>query len=68
MSISINNDAKRVLVRDNALKTLIKLLDDENELVQLNSIKTMTNCSEDYRGRFLLNQSLEKVYQYSLIL
>ncbi|KAJ3368839.1 tetrahydrofolate synthase [Kappamyces sp. JEL0680] len=61
MSISINNDAKRILVRDNALKILSKLLEDDNELVQLNSIKTITNCSEDYRGRFLLNQSLDKI-------
>ena len=61
MTISIFFDGKRALVRDNALKLLSKLLEDENELVQLNCIKTISNCSEDYRGRFLLHQSLEKV-------
>lgn len=61
MSISICFDGKRALVRDNALKILGKLLEDSNELVQLNCIKTITNCAEDYRGRFLLHQSLEKV-------
>lgn len=62
MSISICNDAKRLLVRDNGLKLLGKLLDDENDLVKLNVIKAITNCAEDYRGRFLLHQSLDKVY------
>ena len=61
MTISIFLDGKRMLVRDNALKILGKLLDDADELVQLNSIKTIANCAEDYRGRFLLHQSLEKV-------
>jgi hypothetical protein len=68
MSISIFNDAKRLLVRENGLKLLIKLLDDEYYLVQLNAIKTITNCAEDYRGRFLLHQSLDKVKRSSLII
>ncbi|KAJ2996015.1 Radial spoke head 14 [Globomyces sp. JEL0801] len=61
MSISIDCDAKRILVREHVVKVLSKLLDDDNELVQLNSIKAITNCAEEYRGRFQLHQSLDKV-------
>lgn len=61
-SISIDCDAKKVLVRENLIQVLGQLLSDENELVQLNAIKTITNCAEDYRGRFQLHQSIEKVY------
>ena len=68
MTITIFFDGKRALVRDNALKLLGKLLEDESELVQLNCIKTITNCAEDYRGRFLLHQSLEKVYRITPII
>ncbi|KAJ3272935.1 Radial spoke head 14 [Terramyces sp. JEL0728] len=39
MSISIDCDAKRILVRENVVRILSKLLDDENEIVQLNTIK-----------------------------
>ncbi|KAJ3309701.1 Radial spoke head 14 [Boothiomyces sp. JEL0838] len=61
MSISIDCDAKRILVRENVVRILSRLLDDDNELVQLNSIKAITNCAEDYRGRFQLHQSLDKL-------
>lgn len=61
MSISIDVDAKRMLVRENALPILMKLLDDKNESVLLNAVKTITNCAEDYRGRFQLHGCLKKV-------
>jgi hypothetical protein len=41
ISISIDCDAKRSLVRENAVKILSLLLSDENELVQLNAIKVI---------------------------
>ena len=61
MTISIHCDAKKWLVRENALEKLVNLLDDKNELVLLNVIKTIGNCAEDYRGRFQLNMSAPKV-------
>ncbi|KAJ1336887.1 hypothetical protein BSLG_001528 [Batrachochytrium salamandrivorans] len=39
MSITIDCDAKRIMIRENALKVLASLLSDSNELVQLNAIK-----------------------------
>ncbi|KAL5034411.1 hypothetical protein BDV3_003987 [Batrachochytrium dendrobatidis] len=61
MSITIDCDAKRVMVRENALPILIELLSDTNELVLLNVIKTITNCAEDYRGRFQLQHGIQKL-------
>ncbi|KAJ3127322.1 Radial spoke head 14 [Nowakowskiella sp. JEL0407] len=61
MSITIDCDAKRMMVRENAIQTLITLLDDKNESVLLNTIKTITNCAEDYRGRFQLHSCLKKL-------
>ncbi|KAJ1561808.1 Radial spoke head 14, partial [Nowakowskiella sp. JEL0078] len=43
MSITIDCDAKRMMVRENAIQILIGLLSDKNE-------STITNCAEDYRG------------------
>lgn len=42
-SITIDCDAKRIVVRENALSHLMELLDDKNELVQLNAIKVIIN-------------------------
>jgi hypothetical protein len=61
MSISIDVDAKKLLVRENVVRPLVKLLDDEDEGVQLNALKAITNCAEDYRGRFQLASFIEKV-------
>ncbi|KAH6586189.1 hypothetical protein BASA50_000654 [Batrachochytrium salamandrivorans] len=61
MSITIDCDAKRIMIRENALKVLASLLSDSNELVQLNAIKTITNCAEDYSGRFQLNHCIQKL-------
>ncbi|KAJ3397284.1 Radial spoke head 14 [Lobulomyces angularis] len=61
MSITIDVDAKRLIVRENAIPTLMRLLDDKNESVLLNVIKTITNCAEDYRGRFQLHGCIKKV-------
>nr|KAJ3420009.1 Presenilin-2 [Polyrhizophydium stewartii] len=60
LSITIDCDAKRIMVRENALTALTDLLSDSHELVQLNVIKTITNCAEDYRGRFQLHQCIRK--------
>ncbi|KAI8925993.1 armadillo-type protein [Entophlyctis helioformis] len=60
MSITIDCNAKRIMVRENALTVLTDLLNDTNELVLLNVIKTITNCAEDYRGRFQLHHSIRK--------
>lgn len=49
------------MVRENALPTLVELLSDQNESVILNVIKTITNCAEDYRGRFQLHGALKQV-------
>lgn len=61
MSITINCDAKKWMVRENGLDRLILLLEDTNELVILNTLKALGNCAEDYRGRFQLNPSITKV-------
>jgi hypothetical protein len=61
MSISIDVEAKKLLVRENVIPLLKNLLGHENELVQLNALKAITNCAEDYRGRFQLTQSTEKL-------
>eukprot|EP00842_Homolaphlyctis_polyrhiza_P002287 jgi/Hompol1/3059/HPOL_000026-RA len=62
MSITIHCDAKRIMVRENALSVLTDLLSDSNELVLLNVIKTITNCAEDYRGRFQLHHCIRKLF------
>jgi hypothetical protein len=64
MSISIDVDAKKLLVRENVVRPLVKLLDDEDEGVQLNALKAITNCAEDYRGRFQLASFIEKVMTF----
>ena len=61
MSISIDCDAKRIMVRENTIAILMKLLDDKDESVLLNCVKTITNCAEDYRGRFQLHACIKKL-------
>ncbi|KAI8808609.1 armadillo-type protein [Cladochytrium replicatum] len=61
MSITIECDAKRMMVRENAVHILMSLLNDKSESVLLNTIKTITNCAEDYRGRFQLHACLKKL-------
>lgn len=61
MSISIDVEAKKVLVRENAIPTLMNLLNDKDESVLINTIKTISNCAEDYRGRFQLHGCYKKV-------
>ena len=41
------------------------LLNDKDPSVLLNVIKTITNCAEDYRGRFQLNACLMRVCDFS---
>jgi hypothetical protein len=65
MSISIDVEAKKVLVRENAIPTLMKLLNDKDESVLLNTIKTISNCAEDYRGRFQLHGCFKKLEVFS---
>ena len=57
MSISINCEAKKWIVRESCLERLISLLKDKDDLVLLNTIKAIGNCAEDYRGRFQLNSA-----------
>jgi hypothetical protein len=61
MSISVDCDAKRIIVRENAVTPLIELLDDRNPSVLLNVIKTITNVAEDYRGRFQLHSCVKRL-------
>lgn len=60
-SITIDCEAKRIMVRENAIAILTDLLLDENESVLLNVVKTITNCAEDYRGRFQLLGCIKKL-------
>ncbi|KAJ3417412.1 Radial spoke head 14 [Chytridiales sp. JEL 0842] len=64
MSITIDCDAKRIMVRENAVAALMDLLDENNESLLLNVIKTITNVAEDYRGRFQLHGCLKKLHEY----
>ncbi|KAJ3292818.1 Radial spoke head 14 [Borealophlyctis nickersoniae] len=61
MSITVNCDAKRMMVRENAIPILMDLLNDKSESVLLNVIKTITNCAEDYRGRFQLHGCIKQL-------
>ncbi|TPX36742.1 hypothetical protein SmJEL517_g01281 [Synchytrium microbalum] len=54
MSITISVEAKKFVVSEGAVPILSGLLSDKSEYVLLNVIKTITNCAEDYRGRFQL--------------
>ncbi|KAJ3039816.1 Radial spoke head 14 [Rhizophlyctis rosea] len=65
MSITIDCDAKRLMVRENALPTLVELLNDQNESILLNVIKTITNCAEDYRGRFQLHGAIKQLQTFT---
>jgi vesicle coat complex subunit len=66
MSITINCDAKKWIVRETGLlDRLVMLLDDKDEAVLLNSVKALANCAEDYRGRFQLSLSVGKVVAYN---
>ncbi|KAJ3142030.1 Radial spoke head 14 [Physocladia obscura] len=62
MSITIDVEAKKMFVRDDAVSTLMELLGDANESVILNVIKVITNVAEDYRGRFELHACVKKVW------
>jgi hypothetical protein len=77
MSISILVEAKKILVKENAASRLMNLLSDKNDNVVLNVIKvflsintlqTITNCAEDYRGRFQLNPCLQTVISSTLMI
>ncbi|KAI9209588.1 armadillo-type protein [Polychytrium aggregatum] len=62
MSITIDCDAKRILVRENAVPIFLELIqNDESQSVLLNVIKCITNCAEDYRGRFQLHSAIKKL-------
>ncbi|KAI8922228.1 armadillo-type protein [Powellomyces hirtus] len=61
MSITIDVEGKRLVVRGNSLQVLSSLLKDRNELVLLNVVKTITNCAEDYRGRFQLHGCIKQL-------
>ncbi|KAI9104823.1 armadillo-type protein [Phlyctochytrium arcticum] len=61
MAITIDVEAKRMVVRENALPVLMDLIKDKNELVVLNSVKVITNCAEDYRGRFQLHSCIKQL-------
>ncbi|TPX63622.1 hypothetical protein SpCBS45565_g06472 [Spizellomyces sp. 'palustris'] len=61
MSITIDVEAKRIVVRENALPVLMDLLKDKNQLLVLNAVKTITNCAEDYRGRFQLHGCIKQL-------
>ncbi|KAJ3235239.1 Radial spoke head 14 [Chytriomyces hyalinus] len=61
MSITIDCEAKKFVVRENAVGTLMELLDDTNETVLLNVIKVITNVAEDYRGRFELHACVKRL-------
>ncbi|KAI8908308.1 armadillo-type protein [Gorgonomyces haynaldii] len=65
MTISINCEAKKQMVREGHLDTLVSLLDDKNEVVLLNAIKAIENVAEDYRARFSLNMTVPKMEQLS---
>ncbi|KAJ3066367.1 Radial spoke head 14, partial [Rhizoclosmatium hyalinum] len=60
MSITIDCEAKKFVVRENAINVLMNLLEDANESVVLNVIKVITNVAEDYRGRFELHSCVKK--------
>ncbi|KAJ3077020.1 Radial spoke head 14 [Podochytrium sp. JEL0797] len=66
MSITIDCEAKKFVVRENTINILMDLLDDANESVVLNVIKVITNVAEDYRGRFELHACVKKLEQFSL--
>ncbi|KAI9336964.1 armadillo-type protein [Obelidium mucronatum] len=66
MSITIDCEAKKLFVRENAVQTLMELLDDLNESVVLNVIKVITNVAEDYRGRFELHSCVKKLEGFSI--
>lgn len=61
MSITVDVEAKKSMVRDGGLDVLKSLLDSSDERVLLNVIQTITNCSEDYRARFSFQQLLPRV-------
>ncbi|KAI8615438.1 armadillo-type protein [Chytriomyces sp. MP71] len=61
MSITIDVEAKKLMVRESAISTLMELLNDDNESVLLNVIKVITNVAEDYRGRFELHACVKRV-------
>lgn len=61
MNITIDVEAKRLVVRENGLPFILELLKDKDENVLLNAVKCITNCGEDYRGRFFAHSSLSKV-------
>lgn len=61
MALTIDVSAKQILVQDLFVPKLVDLLNDDNTIVQLNVLKTLTNCAEDYRGRFQLRTSLAQI-------
>ena len=62
MSITVDVEAKKTLSAERiVLPHLVRLLEDSNEAVIINCIKTITNCAEDYKGRSQLNSCVEKV-------
>jgi hypothetical protein len=61
MSITVNVDAKKTMSTEKLIPRLMGLLDDGNELVLVNCIKTITNCAEDYRSRYQLTECVDKV-------
>ncbi|KAI8816087.1 armadillo-type protein [Fimicolochytrium jonesii] len=62
MSITIDVEAKRLVVRSgDALPILMSLLRDRSDTLLVNVVKTLTNCAEDYRGRFQLHQCLKQL-------
>ncbi|KAJ3079426.1 hypothetical protein HK102_003794, partial [Quaeritorhiza haematococci] len=63
MSITIDCEAKRIMVRETGIPILMDLLNDQNESVLLNTIKTVTNCSEDYRARFQFHTCIKRLEQ-----
>ncbi|KXS09012.1 ARM repeat-containing protein [Gonapodya prolifera JEL478] len=63
MSITVDVEAKKQMVRENALPLLVDLLSgaDRNEEALLNACRCIANCAEDYRGRFQLSSCLKKL-------
>jgi hypothetical protein len=65
--ITINIEAKRITTKDETMGKLITLLADENDEVVLNALKIISNCAEDYRGRFAFQKCLNTVSKKSWV-
>ncbi len=61
MSITVEVDAKKSMVRDGGIEPLKLLLDSKDVRILINVVQTIANCSEDYRARFMLQSIIPKL-------